>query len=67
MRITKDMTIEEVVQQFPETVQVFSRHGVGCLGCSAAQYDNIERGAAVHGLDTDQLVQELNTCVAAQS
>jgi hybrid cluster-associated redox disulfide protein len=67
MRITKDMTIEEVVQQFPETVQVFSRHGVGCLGCSAAQYDNIERGAAVHGLDTDQLVRELNACVAAQS
>lgn len=66
MHITKDMTIEEVVQQFPETVQVFSRHGVGCLGCSAAQYDNIEQGAALHGLDADQLVQELNACIGAR-
>ena len=65
MRITKDMTIEEVVQHFPETVQVFSRHGVGCVGCSAAQYYNIEQGAVLHGLDIDLLVQELNACIAA--
>jgi hybrid cluster-associated redox disulfide protein len=65
MRITKNMIIEEVVQQFPETVQVFSRYGVVCVGCSAAQYDNIEQGAVLHGLDADQLVQELNACIAA--
>jgi hybrid cluster-associated redox disulfide protein len=64
MLITKDMTIEEVVQRFPETVQVFSQFGVGCLGCSGAHYDNIEQGAAFHGLDADELVKELNVCVA---
>lgn len=67
MQITKDMKIEEVVQQFPETIQVFSRFGVGCLGCSAAQYDNVEQGAAIHGLDTDQLLQELNACIVARA
>jgi hybrid cluster-associated redox disulfide protein len=65
MRITKDMIIEEVVQQFPETIQVFSRYGVVCVGCSAAHYDNIEQGAMLHGLDSDELVQELNACIAA--
>jgi hybrid cluster-associated redox disulfide protein len=67
MQITKDMTIEDVVQQFPETIQVFSRYGVGCLGCSAAQYDSIGQGAAIHGLDTDQLLLELNACIAARA
>ncbi|MBI2001957.1 MAG: DUF1858 domain-containing protein [candidate division NC10 bacterium] len=67
MQITKEMKIEEVVQQFPETIQVFSRFGVGCLGCSAAQYDNVEQGAAIHGLDTEQLLQELNACIAARA
>jgi hybrid cluster-associated redox disulfide protein len=66
MPITKDMTIEQVVQQFPETIQVFSRYGVGCLGCSAAQYDNIEQGAAIHGLDTEQLLRELNASIVAR-
>jgi hybrid cluster-associated redox disulfide protein len=64
-QITKHMTIEEVVQRYPETVQVFSRYGVGCLGCSAAQYDNVEQGAAIHGLDAEQLVKELNACISA--
>jgi hybrid cluster-associated redox disulfide protein len=67
MQITKDMTIEDVVQRFPETIQVFSRYGVGCLGCSAAQYDSIGQGAAIHGLDAAQLVQELNACIAARA
>jgi hybrid cluster-associated redox disulfide protein len=67
MQITKDMTIEDVVQRFPETIQVFSRYGVGCLGCSAAQYDSIAQGAAIHGLDAAQLVQELNACIAARA
>ena len=67
MQITKDMTIEEVVQRFPETIRVFSQHGVGCLGCSAAQYDNLEQGAVVHGVDVDQLVRELNACLTARA
>jgi hybrid cluster-associated redox disulfide protein len=67
MEITKDMTIEEIVRRFPETIPVFSRYGVGCLGCSAAQYDNLEQGAAIHGLDTDTLVKELNACLTARA
>ncbi|HSB73258.1 MAG TPA: DUF1858 domain-containing protein [Candidatus Methylomirabilis sp.] len=67
MQITKDMTIEEVVQRFPETIRVFSQYGVGCLGCSAAQYDNLEQGAVVHGVDVDQLVRELNACLTARA
>jgi hybrid cluster-associated redox disulfide protein len=67
MQITKDMTIEQIVQQFPETIPVFSRYGVGCLGCSAAQYDNLEEGAAIHGLDSDQLLRELNACLTPRA
>ncbi|MBI4572755.1 MAG: DUF1858 domain-containing protein [candidate division NC10 bacterium] len=67
MQITREMTIQEVVQQFPETIQVFSRYGVGCVGCSAAQYDNVGQGAAIHGLDTDQLLHELNACIATRA
>ncbi len=67
VKINKDMTIEEVVQRFPETVQVFSQFGVACLGCSAAHYDNIEQGAAFHGLDADDLVRELNACITGRA
>lgn len=60
MNITKKMSIMEVVQKYPQTVAVFQNFGMGCLGCAAARFENIEQGAAAHGIDIDALVAELN-------
>ena len=40
MTITKDMSIMEVVQKYPDTVEVFMNSGMGCLGCAAAHFEN---------------------------
>ncbi len=66
MRITAQMKIDNVVRQYPETVGVFSRYGVGCLGCSAAEYDDIAYGARAHGLNLEQLLRELNETVTVR-
>ena len=65
MAITKDMSILEVVQKYPDTVDVFVNAGMGCLGCAAAHFENIEQGAMAHGIDVDQLVKDLKTVVGA--
>ena len=65
MAITKDMSILDVVQKYPDTVDVFVNAGMGCLGCAAAHFENIEQGAMTHGIDVDQLVKDLNTVVGA--
>lgn len=65
MAITKDMSILEVVQKYPDTVDVFVNAGMGCLGCAAAHFENIEQGAMAHGIDVDQLVKDLNMVVGA--
>ncbi len=58
--ITKDMTFQEVIRRYPQTIQVFVKYGLGCIGCHAAQFENIEQGAMVHGINVEQLVKELN-------
>jgi hybrid cluster-associated redox disulfide protein len=58
--ITKEMTIAECVERYPETVDVFVRRGLACFGCAVSQLENIEQGAALHGIDADKLVTELN-------
>lgn len=63
MEITKDMTIQEVVQRNPETIRVFLEHGLHCIGCAVARYENIEQGALAHGIDVDALVRDLNAKV----
>jgi hybrid cluster-associated redox disulfide protein len=64
MTITKDMSIGEVVQNHPETIAVFLQHGLGCVGCAAAHFENIEQGAKAHGIELGGLIQALNAAVS---
>ncbi len=66
MTITKDMTIEEVVTQYPETMIVFMRHGLHCVGCHVSAFENIEEGAQAHGINVDALVADLNKVVSSR-
>ncbi|MEG1537056.1 MAG: DUF1858 domain-containing protein [Clostridiales bacterium] len=61
--ITKEMGIMEIVQQWPQTVQILMQYGMGCIGCAAAHFENIEQGATAHGIDVDALMVALNQAV----
>ncbi|HHX42779.1 MAG TPA: DUF1858 domain-containing protein [Chloroflexi bacterium] len=63
MAITKDMPIGEIVQTYPQTVKVFLSHGLMCVGCAAARFENLEQGATAHGIDVDTLVKDLNAAI----
>lgn len=62
-KITKDMGLLEIVQNYPETLEVFQRYGLGCIGCAAARFENLEAGAKVHGIDPDKMVEDLNAAI----
>ena len=63
--ITREMTIAEVVQKYPQTIPVFLAHGLMCFGCAVARFENIEQGATAHGIDVDPLMKDLNAAVSA--
>lgn len=63
MVITKDMSIREVVQKYPQTIQIFGKYGMGCIGCAAAHFENIEQGAKAHGIDLEAMIADLNNVV----
>ncbi|NLV74187.1 MAG: DUF1858 domain-containing protein [Chloroflexi bacterium] len=62
--ITKDMTIGEIVSTYPATVKTFFAHGLMCVGCAAARFENLEQGAMAHGIDVEALLKDLNQVVA---
>ena len=62
-KVTKDMGILDIVQQYPEAVAVFQKYGMGCLGCAAARFENLEAGARVHGFDPDQMCDDINALI----
>ena len=63
--ITKDMKIEEVLRKYPRTIPAFARFGIDCAGCQLSEYENIEHGARVHGIDLERLLEALNAAAAA--
>ena len=64
-KVTKDMSIIDIVQNHPETLEVFAKYGMGCIGCAAARFENLEAGAKVHGFDVDAMVNDINAAIEA--
>ena len=62
--VTKEMPIGEVVQRYPQTIEVFLCHGLTCFGCPVAQFENVEQGALAHGIDVELLMNDLNAAVS---
>ena len=59
-KVTKDMGIMEIIQANPNAIEVFQKYGLGCIGCAAARFENLEAGAKVHGIDVDAMVNDIN-------
>lgn len=65
MKITKDLTISQVLEINPETAKVLMSNGMHCLGCFIASGETVEQAAEAHGLDVDKLMEELNAVAPA--
>jgi len=60
MEITKNSIIGDVLDQYPDTAELFFSIGMHCLGCPASRGETIEQACAVHGNDPDELVKKVN-------
>lgn len=60
MEINKDMTIGELLEKAPEKAQILLDAGMHCLGCPASQAETLEEACEVHGIEVEELLNELN-------
>ena len=60
MKITKDMTIEEIMEKNPNKIETLIEAGMHCIMCPASQMETLEEACAVHGIDPDEMVEKLN-------
>lgn len=58
--ITKDITIGELLRMNPDVAPLLMSAGMHCLGCPSAQAESVGDAAAVHGIDADALVEQIN-------
>ncbi len=64
-KITKDMTIGEIIALNPNMAGVLMGGGMFCVGCPSSQGESLEEAAYVHGIDADVLEARLNAFLDA--
>lgn len=62
-KITKDMSIADIIQINMGCVPILLNEGMHCIGCPASQGETLEEACMVHGLNADEVAKKLNDFV----
>ncbi len=62
--ITKDTIVGDILDIAPEAAPAFLNIGMHCLGCPASRNETLEQACAVHGVNTEDLLAQVNQIVA---
>lgn len=59
--VTKEMLIGDIIQMNERFPEILLNAGMHCLGCPASAGESLEEACAVHGIDVETLLEELNS------
>ena len=65
VKITKDMTIGQILRLNEGLAPVLMAGGMHCIGCPSAQMESLEEAAMVHGIEVELLLARLNAFMEA--
>ncbi len=60
MKITKNTTIGDIVDNFEGSKDILSGYGMHCFGCPMSRMETLEEASAVHGVDVNEVLAKLN-------
>ena len=66
-KISKDMTIGDILRIDEGLVPILLETGMHCLGCPASQMESLEDACAVHGTDVNAIIAKMNDFLAAKA
>ena len=59
-QVNKSTMIGELLQIDQNIAPILLNIGMHCLGCPSSQMESLEEAAMVHGIDPDDLVNDIN-------
>lgn len=65
--LTTDLIVAEVLAHWPQTIPVFFRHHLVCVGCAMARFETLGEIAAIYGLDLGAFIGELRPVIKTAS
>lgn len=65
-QVTKDMLISDILAIDKGIIPILMQAGMHCVGCPSSQNESLEEAVAVHGIEADLLVDEINAYLASR-
>ena len=63
-QVNKEMIIGEILQLDSGIAPILMQAGMHCLGCPSSQMESLEDACAVHGINVDTLIEQINSYLA---
>lgn len=60
IKVTKGMTIGELLQINEKVSTILMGFGLHCFGCPMSQMETLEEASMVHGVDVDLMMDKIN-------
>ena len=60
MVVNKNSTINEILSAYPDAKRFFNERDMAWTSCFAVNFDTLENGALMHGMEVSALIDELN-------
>jgi methionine synthase II (cobalamin-independent) len=62
--IDKNITIEDLVEQYPFSVRYMAEHGIRCIACGEPIWGTLEEACKEKGMDEDKIDEIVTELVA---
>ncbi|MBO6158989.1 MAG: DUF1858 domain-containing protein [Firmicutes bacterium] len=67
LQVTKDMIIADMLKIDEEIAAILIQNGMGCIFCPASQGESLEEACFVHGMNADEVMEDINDYLAAKA
>lgn len=61
------MSVDAVLIRWPQTVDIFNRYNMACVGCPVAPYYTVVEAAKVYNLAVDEFVAVLEGAIREEA
>ena len=61
--LSLNMTVEEVLNTWPETAVIFQDYATACIGCDLGAFCTLTEAASEYQINPQVLLQDLQTCI----
>lgn len=58
--IDRETLVSEIVEYYPEAIEVLMENGMHCIGCAASSMETLGEACYVHGMNPRKVTRALN-------